>query len=30
MRPTRPKKRGMLSDLPALAAELVVRFRIMV
>ena len=30
MRPTRPKKRGMLRDLPSAAAELVLRFRVMV
>lgn len=30
MRPTRPKKRGMLRDFPAAAAPLVVRFRVIV
>lgn len=30
MRPTRPKKRGMLRDLPSAAAWLVVRFSVMV
>lgn len=30
MRPTRPKKSGMFNDFPSWAAELVVRFRVIV